>query len=111
MGESNSRPLRPKRRIMPLDQSPTLVLGKHEARGIRTPNLWVWNPTRCHCAIASLDAYKSESTPGGIRTHNPQIRSLMRYPVAPLGPLRAKSVENPGFDPGASSLRTTHSTD
>ena len=24
-----------------------------EARGIRTPNLWVWNPTRCHCAIAS----------------------------------------------------------
>ena len=26
---------------------------KNEARGIRTPNLWVWNPTRCHCAIAS----------------------------------------------------------
>ena len=27
---------------------------KYEARGIRTPNLWVWNPTRCHCAIASV---------------------------------------------------------
>ena len=26
----------------------------YEARGIRTPNLWVWNPTRCHCAIASI---------------------------------------------------------
>ena len=26
----------------------------YEARGIRTPNLWVWNPTRCHCAIASV---------------------------------------------------------
>jgi hypothetical protein len=24
---------------------------------------------------------------------------------------RNKKVENPGFDPGASSLRTTHSTD
>ena len=26
---------------------------KCEARGIRTPNLWVWNPTRCRCAMAS----------------------------------------------------------
>ena len=25
-----------------------------EARGIRTPNLWVWNPTRYRCAIASF---------------------------------------------------------
>ena len=25
-----------------------------EARGIRTPNLRVWNPTRCHCAIGSV---------------------------------------------------------
>ena len=24
-----------------------------EARGIRTPNLRVWNPTRCHCAMGS----------------------------------------------------------
>ena len=27
----------------------------------------------------------SKSTPGRIRTCNPQIRSLMRYPVAPRG--------------------------
>ena len=26
---------------------------RREARGIRTPNLRVWNPTRCRCAIAS----------------------------------------------------------
>ena len=27
----------------------------HEPRGIRTPNLRVWNPTRCHCAMGSVD--------------------------------------------------------
>ena len=30
-------------------------------------------------------AHKAKSTPGRIRTCNPQIRSLMRYPVAPRG--------------------------
>ena len=30
-------------------------------------------------------AQKAKSTPGRIRTCNPQIRSLMRYPVAPRG--------------------------
>ena len=35
---------------------------------------------------------KAKSTPRGIRTRNPQIRSLMRYPVAPAGLMRlAKS--------------------
>ena len=52
-GESNPRPLAPKARIIPLDHWPALHLRKDEARGIRTPNLRVWNPTRCHCAIAS----------------------------------------------------------
>ena len=33
-----------------------------EARGIRTPNLRVWNPTRCRCAIASEGAVR-ESNP------------------------------------------------
>ena len=28
-------------------------LARSEPRGIRTPNLRVWNPTRCHCAIGS----------------------------------------------------------
>ena len=28
-------------------------LARTEPRGIRTPNLRVWNPTRCHCAIGS----------------------------------------------------------
>ena len=47
-GDSNPRPLAPKARIIPLDHWPT-----REARGIRTPNLRVWNPTRYRCAIAS----------------------------------------------------------
>ena len=25
-----------------------------DARGIRTPSLRIWNPTRCHCAMASV---------------------------------------------------------
>ena len=53
-GESNPRPLAPKARIIPLDHWPELLMRKDEARGIRTPNLRVWNPTRCHCAIASF---------------------------------------------------------
>ena len=57
-GESNSRPLAPKARIIPLDHWPLTV---SEALGTKT------------------------DTPRGIRTLNPQIRSLMRYPVAPLG--------------------------
>ena len=38
---------------------------------------------REHCLVcfSTLEA----STPSGTRTHNPQIRSLMRYPIAPLG--------------------------
>ena len=35
---------------------------------------------------------------------------LQRHVAEAPTPSRAK-VENPGFDPGASSLRTTHSTD
>jgi hypothetical protein len=27
---------------------------KNDPRGNRTPNLRVWNPTRCHCAMESL---------------------------------------------------------
>ena len=109
-GESNPRPLAPKARIIPLDHWPESHLRKDEARGIRTPNLRVWNPTRCHCAIAShlgcgqggpgphkapgaqpfhrFSMHAKVSTPRGIRTLNPQIRSLMRYPVAPVGLLR-----------------------
>ena len=32
---------------------------KTEARGIRTPNLRVWNPTRYRCAIASYMKIKN----------------------------------------------------
>ena len=39
----------------------------------------------------------------GVRMHN--------RPLCPPGIDASKSVENPGFDPGASSLLTTHSTD
>ena len=31
---------------------------KYEARGIRTPNLRVWNPTRYRCAIASYSTFR-----------------------------------------------------
>ena len=27
---------------------------KNDPRGIRTPSLWIWNPTRCRCAMESL---------------------------------------------------------
>ena len=79
---------------------------ENEARGIRTPNLRVWNPTRCHCAIASLPVGlgpDQKSTPCGIRTHNPQIRSLMRYPIAPMGLCydQKGKVPSPGFEPGS----------
>ena len=115
------------------------VMGKGEARGIRTPNLRVWNPTRCHCAIASRSVQarnrrwhaagaplvriphgsiaglvlvqfpfpsaapraKNDGTPRGIRTLNPQIRSLMRYPVAPVGQCLCEKVPSPGFEPGS----------
>ena len=89
-----------------------------DARGIRTPNLEVWNLTRYRCAMASCgcgDSHKARlafsvcrgtgnnsnaknnngekkkektkknDTPGGTRTRNPQIRSLMRYPLRHWG--------------------------
>ena len=34
---------------------------------------------------ARLDGRAKNNTPGGTRTRNPQIRSLMRCPIAPLG--------------------------
>ena len=74
----------------------------HDARGIRTPNLEVWNLTRYRCAMASKEvpplkySHKilkrpktrwtgAKTTPGGTRTRNPQIRSLMRYPLRHWG--------------------------
>ena len=50
------------------------VLGKGEARGIRTPNLRVWNPTRCHCAIASRSVHAENRrwhAAGGARVRIP----------------------------------------
>ena len=78
---------------------PTEAGCKNDARGIRTPNLEVWNLTRYRCAMASVAslrarvvAFHSEphaapakTTPGGTRTRNPQIRSLMRYPLRHWG--------------------------
>tara|TARA_Y100000389_G_scaffold175280_1_gene185906 strand:- start:164 stop:412 length:249 start_codon:yes stop_codon:yes gene_type:complete len=32
-------------------------------------------------------------TPDGTRTHNPQIRSLVRYPIAPQGQIPGKGLE------------------
>ena len=34
-----------------------------DARGIRTPNLGVWNPTRCRCAIASRNKLAASRQP------------------------------------------------
>ena len=44
---------------------------------------------------------KNDGTPRGIRTLNPQIRSLMRYPVAPVGQCLCEKVPSPGFEPGS----------
>ena len=30
------------------------LVTKSDPRGIRTPSLWIWNPTRCRCAMESL---------------------------------------------------------
>ena len=49
--------------------------------------------TREHCLVcfSTLEA----STPSGTRTHNPQIRSLMRYPIAPMRQFPYRDL-NPG---------------
>ena len=55
-----------------------------------------------------------KDTLGGDRTHDHKIKSLALYHLSYEGlgvVLNNKKVENPGFDPGASSLLTTHSTD
>ena len=79
-GESNSRPLRPERRIMPLDHAPTtctkvFVLGPGIEPGT-------------YCVLGSrhnqLDQ-PSDSNPGGTRTPSLEIRSLTPYPVGPQG--------------------------
>ena len=35
----------------PLESNP---VPKSDPRGIRTPSLWIWNPTRCRCAMESF---------------------------------------------------------
>jgi hypothetical protein len=79
-GESNSRPLRPERRIMPLDHAPTTctkvsVLGPGIEPGT-------------YCVLGSrhnqLD-HSSTNILGGTRTPNLEIRSLTPYPVRPRG--------------------------
>jgi hypothetical protein len=40
-----------------------------------------------------------------------EAESVDRTPRAARTNQKEQKVENPGFDPGASSLRTTHSTD
>ena len=72
-GESNPRPLAPKARIIPLHHWPF-----GEARGIRTPNLRVWNPTRCHCAIASRTV---DATAWNTVIPGPQDRQKQEHPM------------------------------
>ena len=54
-----------------LDQlGPKNVKKQTDPRGNRTPNLRVWNPTRCHCAMESShyqSAYSSVGRAGDCR--------------------------------------------
>ena len=55
---------------------------------------------------------KSKDTLGGDRTHDHKIKSLALYHLSYEGNSHGdKTVENPGFDPGASRLQSAHSTD
>ena len=55
---------------------------------------------------------KSKDTLGGDRTHDHKIKSLALYHLSYEGNSDGnKTVENPGFDPGASRLQSAHSTD
>ena len=62
---------------------------------------------RCLVCFSTLEA----STLSGTRTHNPQIRSLMRYPIAPIGQnvLHYRTILEGGFEPpkhNASDLKS-----
>ena len=48
---------------------------KYEARGIRTPNLRVWNPTRCHCAIKSHASTRDRTEDLVVNSHSLYQRS------------------------------------
>ena len=69
---------------------------KDEARGIRTPNLRVWNPTRCHCAIAShLRCGQGGPLPRGA----PRARAFHRFLHA-----AQKGAPHEGFEPSTPRL-------
>ena len=73
-GESNSRPLRPERRIMPLDHAPNHLIK------ILDPGI----EPGTYCVLGSrhnqLD-HSSTNILGGTRTPNLEIRSLTPYPL------------------------------
>ena len=80
-GESNSRPLRPERRIMPLDHAPTA----YKSNRILEPGI----EPGTYCVLGSrhnqLDHGCTSNILGGTRTLNLEIRSLTPYPVRPRG--------------------------
>ena len=93
MRESNSRPPAPKAGIIPLDQSPTSELPT-SVRGlvVMIVACQVMDPgsipgERIFLCRRPADRTKKKTTvaPGGTRTPNPQIRSLMRYPLRHRG--------------------------
>lgn len=65
-----------------------------DPRGNRTPNLRVWNPTRCHCAMESAVNEVVEikkQVPGGTRTRNLCLRRAAPYPLGHRDPNTTKS--------------------
>ena len=57
---------RPAEKLFLLKKQKKLKKQRADRRGIRTPNLRVWNPTRCRCAIRSVRAAPGQLLGRGI---------------------------------------------
>ena len=62
-----------------------LDIPKSDPRGIRTPSLWIWNPTRCRCAMESFFSFKrfGATFPAGSAWLGPQRIGCKQSPFKP----------------------------
>ena len=85
---------------------------KNGHRGARTPDPGLIRPMLYHLSYATTCDSNIKSASTGIRA---RVAAATKRSPKPLDYrstyIAKKKLENPGFDPGASSLRTTHSTD
>ena len=89
----------------------------NEARGIRTPNLRVWNPTRCRCAMApdydkDLPGYEpgSKDSESLVLTITPQVHMIEQnfdstYFILFVYRVMKTKMRRPGIEPGPSAWK------